>query len=150
MLFAIVGGFVGAFLAMAGGAVLPLGAQTESHKDWQDGYFNNITCRSVRLFYGEEWSSDRDGEHFEMKLTPIALEVKVKGGRSVSLNNRGVSVSDERDSRRAALTIDEHGGLVTVFGKGNGGSRVTIGVNEYGNGAVSTWDKNGYRLANLK
>ena len=36
-----------------------------------------------------------------------------------------------------------------VFGRGNIYSRAKMGVNEYGNGAVSTWDKNSYRLATL-
>ena len=31
------------------------------------------------------------------------------------------------------------------FGKGNSKSRAAMGVTAYGNGAVSTWDKNGYR-----
>ena len=43
----------------------------------------------------------------------------------------------------AVLGIDEHGGRVELRGKGEGGA--AIGINEYGNGAVSTWDKNGYR-----
>ena len=46
--------------------------------------------------------------------------------------------------------VNQHGGFVNVSGKGDNFSRVMIGVNEYGNGAVSTWDKNGYRRANLK
>ena len=41
-------------------------------------------------------------------------------------------------------------GLFNVYGKGNTDSRAVMGVNEYGNGVVSTWDKNGDRLANLK
>ena len=54
-------------------------------------------------------------------------------------NNQGVE-----------LKIDKHGGRVGVFGKGNDKTCAVMGVNEYGNGAVSTWDKNGYRLASLK
>ena len=45
----------------------------------------------------------------------------------------------------AQISIDEHGGVMSVFGKGSDKSRAVMGVNEYGNGAVSTWDKNGYR-----
>ena len=48
------------------------------------------------------------------------------------------------------MDVDEHGGNVYVYGKGDDTSRVAMDVNEYGNGAVSTWDKNGYRSANLK
>ena len=35
------------------------------------------------------------------------------------------------------------GGQVQVFGKGEG--KVVMGIDEYGNGGVNTWDKNGYR-----
>lgn len=41
------------------------------------------------------------------------------------------------------LGVDEHGGRVFVEGKGKG--EAAMGINEYGNGNVSTWDKNGYR-----
>ena len=39
--------------------------------------------------------------------------------------------------------IEEHGGYVQVKAKGKGAA--VMGINEYGNGAVSSWDKNGYR-----
>ena len=42
----------------------------------------------------------------------------------------------------AALGVTEHGGQCAVHGKGEGW---LMSINEYGNGAVSTWDKNGYR-----
>ncbi len=40
------------------------------------------------------------------------------------------------------------GGLVSVKGK-DGEPGAEMSVNEYGNGAVRTWDKNRYRLATL-
>ena len=48
------------------------------------------------------------------------------------------------------MKADDYGGHVHVTGKGDDNSRAGMGVNEYGNGAVNTWDKNGYRLATLK
>ena len=42
-LFAVISGVVGAVLAMAGGAVLPLGAQNEV----RDAEFGTITCRKI-------------------------------------------------------------------------------------------------------
>ena len=62
----------------------------------------------------------------------------------------GVKRGDEKNLRSAQLAISEHGGSVRVFGKGDGKSRAITTVNEYGNGAISTWDKNGYRLASVK
>ena len=44
---------------------------------------------------------------------------------------------------RASMQINAHGGLLRLEGKSDG--KVTIGINEYGNGAISTYDKNGYR-----
>ena len=43
------------------------------------------------------------------------------------------------------LMTDENGGTLSVYGKADDESRVAVSINEYGNGAVSTWDKNGYR-----
>ena len=38
------------------------------------------------------------------------------------------------------------GGCVgTVFGNGSSKGKAVMGINRYGNGAVSTWDKNEYR-----
>ena len=45
----------------------------------------------------------------------------------------------------AQLNADQYGGLLSIYGKRDNKSRVTVGMNEYGNGAISTWDKNGYR-----
>lgn len=42
------------------------------------------------------------------------------------------------------LGVNEHGGYVHVQGTKERG-KVKMGINEYGNGAVSTWDKDGYR-----
>ena len=57
---------------------------------------------------------------------------------------------DKDGGRTAQMSIDEYGGHVSVHGRGNSYSRAQMGGNEYGNGAVSTWDKNRYRLATLK
>ena len=48
------------------------------------------------------------------------------------------------------MIVNEEGGAVHVFGKGNDTSRAAMSVNEYVNGAVSKWDKNQYRLATLE
>ena len=45
VLFAVAGGFVGAILAMVGGAVLPLGAQNQA----VDVEFGTITCDAIRV-----------------------------------------------------------------------------------------------------
>ena len=45
----------------------------------------------------------------------------------------------------AQLTANKNGGRLDVFGKADDTSRAAVSINEYGNGVVSTWDKNGYR-----
>ena len=73
-------------------------------------------------------------------------------GAIVNVDEHGgrVSVRDKDGKSRAIVYVHEHGGSVSVHGKGSSESRAIIGVNKYGNGAISTWDKNGYRLATLK
>ena len=56
----------------------------------------------------------------------------------------GIVVVSGKDSGSAKMGIDEHGGRVEVFNN-QGKNRATMGVNAFGNGAVSTWDRNGYR-----
>lgn len=50
-----------------------------------------------------------------------------------------------KNTGHAHMTVDVHGGNFGVYGNGSSLSRAIMGVNEYGNGVVNTWDKNGYR-----
>ena len=71
------------------------------------------------------------------------------GSGSVKLfanDNGGVVHVKKGDEMGAEIALDQYGGSISVYGKGDKGSRARMGVNEYGNGAVSTWDKNGYTL----
>ncbi len=68
-------------------------------------------------------------------------------GHNDKKNGGLVSVKGENGS--AQISVNEHGGGVWIFGKGNSTSMAAMGVNEYGNGYVNTWDKNGYRLGSL-
>ena len=73
--------------------------------------------------------------HGEDGQSAASLTVNEHGGR--------VGAFDKAGKLRASLSITEHGGRVQVKGKGEGAAG--MGINEYGNGAISTWDKNGYR-----
>ena len=78
-----------------------------------------------------------------------------EGSAQMVINDNGGSVAvrgKDGEGKRvmAKMAINDNGGSVAVHGKGNTDSRAVMGVNEYGNGAVSTWDKNGYRLTTLK
>ena len=49
-----------------------------------------------------------------------------------------------KDGGSASMTTDEDGGRIVVANN-QGKTRAVMGINEFGNGGVSTWDKNGYR-----
>ena len=68
--------------------------------------------------------------------------------RGVKLSSSGIGVTVCGDDKSPLVTMqnDEHGGRVDIYGKTDNVARVSLGINEYGHGAVSTWDKNGYRL----
>ena len=44
---------------------------------------------------------------------------------------------------RTKIGVDKNGGYVSTHGRSKG--TATMGINKYGNGDVSTYDKNGYR-----
>ena len=100
---------------------------------------------------GNVYAVGKDGK------SKAELRIDRNGGRVVTTGNDGKSAAqlgiDEDGGQvvttgtdgksHAGLGIDKHGGFVQLNGKGQGA--VAIGINEYGNGAVSTSDKNGYR-----
>ena len=56
----------------------------------------------------------------------------------------GVTGKDSKVSGGAEIKTDEHGGRFDVYNN-QGKPRAAMGINEFGTGAVSTWDENGYR-----
>ena len=122
VLMAVIGGFFGALVTMMVGLFLPMGVVAQSYN--QDAVFGTITCRKIEV----------------VELYPT------KGGW--------------RDIPMVIIGSDEDGGSVTVWGykrqtgvpsallslsEKKGELRALMGVNEYGNGVVATWDRNGYR-----
>ena len=55
-----------------------------------------------------------------------------------------VWVLSGKDYGSARMITDEHGGHVQVLNN-QLEIRAAMGINEDGNGAISTWDRNGYR-----
>ena len=154
-LYAVIGGCVGAVLTMLVCSFLPLGAQSQS-----DGHFDEITCRRLRVVADNGSDSETTidlmgmlvkGAGLRTHIFPMGIQIRNSNGVT-NMTGGVISVkkTDDNDPRAVKLGIDEYGGLVEVFGKGDYTSRAVMGVNQYGNGAVNTWDKNGYRLGNLK
>ena len=88
----------------------------------QKDKFGDIECTSLRVVYADDKHS-------------IWLRTDEHGGVVIAYGKDGGS--------HAGLGIDEHGGRVGAYGRGPG--RSLMSINEYGNGAVHTWDKNGER-----
>ena len=94
----------------------------------------------------------------ETGKTSVILSVDEHGGNVIAWGKDGIlgawlgvdehggSVSTySKDGKSvASLPITEHGGHVQVNGKGEG--EALMSINEYGNGVVITWDKNGNPL----
>ena len=148
MLFsAVIGGVIGAVLVMTAGAIAPLGAQNEL----KAAVFESITCKRI-------WVVDEDG-NLAVGITnglsaPAGIVVHGKGrnGAMMSVDKHGgiISTFAGADNAGVEMRVTEYGGHIGVFGKGGTFPRAAMNVNEYGYGAVGTWDKNGYRLAILK
>lgn len=69
----------------------------------------------------------------------------VAAGMGVGANGGMVTVADNNGKTCAAMQVLPEGGVVVVLGN-DGKLRAVMSVNEYGNGVVNTWDKNGYRI----
>ena len=146
------------FLGMLGAMMSPLTAEKDK--------FGEIECTSLAVVdaAGETVVRLRAGEHGghlnaygKDGQLGAWLAVNEHGGHLYAYGKDGQSGTglavDEhggsvaafgKDGKLwAALAITEHGGRVQVSGKCEGAA--VLGINEYGNGAVSTWDKNGYR-----
>ncbi len=101
-------------------------------------YISNNTPTSISF----------NGRTTRNSASAISL-VSSKRGNKVTVYKKAPKVVDDflnyREYQAVKLGTTEHGGRIDVFNK-QGKNRAAMSVNEYGNGAVSTWDKNGYRL----
>ena len=79
------------------------------------------------------------GANHNESLARIGVPVDGESGLiNVNRYDRGKRIGADQ------LKTDQYGGDLSIYGKVDGKSRVAVGINEYGHGAVSTWDRNGY------
>ena len=162
-LFAVIGGCVGAFITMLMWSLDPLGAQSSEERN-----FNVITCRELKVLDSEgkrnvRISSQEYGGSIRVYGDSGAalLAIDKRGGRITVAGDKGsawmsigghggfVSVFSQKDEGRgAAMSINKHGGEVRVVSDQE--RKAIMGVNEDGNGTVTTWDKAGNLAAVLK
>ena len=64
-------------------------------------------------------------------------------GESGLIKAKRIEIGKEVGS--AELKADKNGGRLDVFGRVDNKRRAAVSISENGNGAVSAWDKNGYR-----
>ena len=95
----------------------------------KEGTFNNFAFMSA----------NKEGSDMSVrgKQGSIYINTRKTSGPYVRIN------SGKDDDRVVIMSTDKHGGIVFVGGKGEG--KAVLGINEYGNGIMNTWDKNGYR-----
>ena len=167
VLFAVIGGVVGAVLTMAAGSFAPLRAQDESNVE-------EITCTGLKVVDAAGRSrvvlgviegggvvgvlGKDGGPQATMSAGDIGGHVGVwnkdghlVAGMAATFEHAGrVYVSGkDGDLPQGSMTASEDEAAVNVFGK-DGNLRAFMRIDVYGNGAVGTCDKNGDPLATLK
>ncbi len=148
----------GALLLFMGMLLSPVTAQRDR--------FGEIECSKLRVV-------DADGNTRVVLTTDehggvvfaYGKDRKSVAGLRITEHGGSVDALGKDGQSRAALAVTEHGGSVSAFGKdgksgallsitehcghvqveGKGKGMAVMSINEYGNGGVSTWDKNGYR-----
>ena len=165
MLFAAIGGVIGAVLTMVVGSFSPLGAQSQFQ---MKGHFGTIVCTQLEVIGAGgqtmvELAVREDGGfvdvHGKDKLVGAyaSIDVAEHGGRVrvigkdeksfaiMNINEDGgeVIVVGKDIKPQASMKIIDHGGvLVAVYG-GDGKSAALMGISEKYGGMVGVTDKNG-------
>ncbi len=125
----IVGGVIGSLLTAS--LVSPVTAQRDK--------FDTIQCS--RLEVVDETGMPRVALMTDEGSGFVGIGSKDKG--FLTMASHFITFGGKESKPVIRLSIDERGGHVSVYGKGKG--QAAMGINEYGNGVVSTWDKNGNR-----
>ena len=137
------GSFFGCLCTIIGMLASPVTAQRDKFGDIECTRLSVVdTTGKFRVVLSGDGSSGFVGVvgdgglvNLHAGLFSAQVSVEAKGG--------SISVADKDGKSSASLSLTDYGGRVQVNGKGEG--TAVVGINEYGNGAVSTWDKNGYR-----
>ena len=108
---------IGGLLVATGMIISPLNAQKDK--------FGDIECGSL-------------------KVTGVLQIVGFPGGGGSTIMTGGhIFIHDlEANRHNVDIGVDEHGGYVAIKGRSKGSA--IMGINKKGNGAMSTYDKNGY------
>ncbi len=122
VLFAIIGGFVGAVLAIAGGAMLP----TVKAIDVTDARYETIICKEIQVV-------DSAGKN-RIMLNDGAISLRGTDGKSnvLLLAKDGAQVAIGDGETSAGMVVNDDGGEVWVRGKESGVSMSSQGHKAHG------------------
>ncbi len=130
---------IGGLLVATGMIISPLNAQKDK--------FGEIECESLKVnghiecrLLGVNPMETPLGDYVAGAVILSSAENK-KGWTAINFS--GVRMYDADNNQLLNIGIDEHGGFVKTSGRSKG--YAIMGINEKGNGAVTTYDKNGYR-----
>ena len=136
---------LGSVFTIIGMLLSPITAQ-------QDKKFRDIECETLTT----QWIQVYDPNSPEMYTSIDGGKMNLRNSKrnnSVYITTAGrwgsIAISDGDDGAKdyyglVRIGIDKHGGYVVSSGKGKSKGRAGMGINEKGNGAVSTYDKKGY------
>ena len=139
VLFAVIGGIVGAVLVMAVGLLSPLGAQNEV----KDAEFGTITCRQIWVVNSDDSLRASigiigDDELGDEEGGMVAVYGKdAKSGATMGINKDGgfVSALGTHIGSSAKMSVNDHGGSVSLRGK-DAELGVAMSVNENGGSVI--------------
>lgn len=121
-LFAVIGGFVGAVLAIAGGAFMPQVTATDD----TDARYETIICKEIQVV-------DANGKN-RIMLNDGAISVRGTDGKSnvLILAKDGAQIAIGDGESSAGMEVNDGGGYVFVRGKESGVSMSSQGHKAHG------------------
>ncbi len=127
---------------LSAGLFSPLGAQSES-----DDNFGKITCTELEIRKDGELAMSLEATKHGGTIA-LCRKGNSLGGVYIGNEEYGATVSvygrNGPSDGMVRISVAEHGGIVSVYGEGK--SQIAMGINEHGNPAIGSWDKNGFRL----
>lgn len=121
---------LGSVFTIIGMLLSPISAQKDK--------FGDIECTSLKIGSATDHAFLLITQHAIAMWKDAPTRATIIGAGDVLLRE-----GDAVDNKQVRINIDSHGGYVSTHGRSKG--YAIMGIDEKGNGAVSTYDKNGYR-----
>ena len=137
--YMVLGGVLSVAVLLIGMAISPLTAE-------RNGSFGKITCTGLTVVNSAGIPIVRLSSLGGINISHADGTLAVALNNSIPPDCLGgyVAVYSKDETGAAIMSINKNGGFVSIYSKDGGKARGAMVVDKYGNGAVSTWDKNGY------